>query len=182
MIAPSCSEFASEFLTALAGPSETFDWRVIHKSGLVSKPKGTFEQVSPLLKKANDMGAGIFVMVNATDGSGQTAANVITVRAVFVDLDGAPLEPVKLAALKPHLIVESSPNKWHAYWFVDSQFPKELFTPVQKAIAKMFSGDLHVCDLPRIMRLPGFYHHKGEPFLSRIVEKNEAPAYSAEQI
>lgn len=43
------------------------------------------------------------------------------------------------------------------------------FGPAQKALAEKFGGDPSVHDLPRVMRLPGFLHRKGEPFCSRIV-------------
>jgi hypothetical protein len=44
----------------------------------------------------NREGAGVFVTVNETDLKGRTAKNITSVRAVFVDLDGAPLEPVRI--------------------------------------------------------------------------------------
>ncbi|MBK7793121.1 MAG: hypothetical protein IPJ62_11745 [Betaproteobacteria bacterium] len=40
-------------------------------------------------------------------------------RAVFLDLDGAPLAPVLAAGLEPHIVVESSPGKFHVYWQTD---------------------------------------------------------------
>lgn len=50
-------------------------------------------------------GAGAFVMVDeGGDGKGRYASNVTRVRAHFVDLDGAPIEPV-LAAVRPHIVV-----------------------------------------------------------------------------
>jgi putative DNA primase/helicase len=69
--------------------------------------------------------------------------------------------------LQPHIVIESSPGKWHAYWLV-SDSPLEQFKPLQQALAQRFNGDKAVCDLPRVMRLPGFLHQKGEPVLTRI--------------
>lgn len=46
------------------------------------------------LAELNDRGAGIFFCVNQTDGKGRQAQNVVRVRALFVDLDGAPLADV----------------------------------------------------------------------------------------
>src|SRR5687768_2700327 len=76
---------------------------------------GIFKDHGPQLRKLNEAGAGIFVMVNAGDGLAKpgkrtcrTAANVIRVRANFVDLDGAPVRPILLAELPPHWIVQSS--------------------------------------------------------------------------
>lgn len=100
-----------------------------------------------------------------------------------MDLDGAPIGPVLQCGLKPHLIVESSPGRWHAYWLVDG-LDLEEFTAIQTAIITIFNGDKAVKDLPRVMRLPGFLHQKdpSNPFLTRIHEMREEPPYSAEVI
>src|SRR5262249_12827835 len=56
----------------------------------------------------------------------------------------------------------------------------DAFTPTQELIAKRFGSDPKVKDLPRVMRLPGFWHRKGEPFMVRIIEVHEdAPACNA---
>lgn len=112
-------------------------------------------------------------MINEGDGKGRHASNVVRVRAHFVDLDGAPLAPVLEASDKPHLIVESSPGRWHVYWFLD-ECPLEEFKVRQQRLAEKYGGDSSVVDLPRVMRLPGFYHHKtAMPFLTRLVESVE---------
>jgi len=130
---------------------------------------GSLEQHSQELIGLNQRGAGAFVCINETDGAGRKAENITTVRAVFIDLDGAPLEPVLKADLKPSLVVETSPDRYHAYWRVDD-LPLDQFESVQKTLIARFDGDPAVHDLPRVMRLPGFYHHKHEPFLVRIIQ------------
>lgn len=150
---------------------------------------GSYLSLAGALKAANEQGAGIFVCINETDGCGRKAANITRVRALFLDLDGAPIEPVMTAGLRPHMIVESSPNKWHAYWLVDD-CPLDQFKALQRAIANVFNGDPAVCDLPRVMRLPGFYHQKQgrttgiltEPYLTHIDQLHETPRYSIEQV
>lgn len=118
------------------------------------------------LLRFNRAGAGVFLTINETDGKGRTKENITRVRAVFVDLDGAP--PDKLLEANPHLMVESSPGKYHGYWFV-KDFPLEAFKATQQRIAELLGGDKAVNDLPRVMRIPGFVHQKDEPFVSRIV-------------
>jgi hypothetical protein len=49
----------------------------------------------------------------------------------------------------------------------------ERFTPFQKELAAVLGGDPAICDLPRIMRVPGFVHWKGKPVLSRICHVSE---------
>ena len=91
------------------------------------------------------------------------------VRAVFVDLDGSPIEPVMEAPLQPHIVVETSPERFHAYWLVDDILKQE-FSAVQEMLERRFDGDAHVKDLPRVMRLAGFYHQKHEPpYLTHIL-------------
>ena len=119
----------------------------------------------------NARGAGVFMAINETDGTGRTAANVKRVRAVFADLDGAPLEPA--LEYKPHMVVESSPGKYHAYWLCkDSDVPLDAFKQLQESIATAVNGDPVVKDLPRVMRVPGFLHQKGDKFLTRIVQES----------
>lgn len=137
---------------------------------------GQYRDHASKLRAANDKGAGVFVMVNAGDGKGRTKANVKGVRALFVDLDGSPLEPVTEAALKPHITVETSSDRFHAYWLVDGVGLGE-FTPLQRTLADRFNGDPSVSDLPRVMRVPGFFHKKETPFLTRLLTVNDAKHY-----
>ena len=134
------------------------------------------------LAKLNTQGAGVFVCINRTDGRGRKAENITAVRALFADLDGAPLEPVMHANLEPHIIVASSPGRWHAYWMV-SDCEREQFRPLQLAIARKFNSDDQVADLPRVMRLPGSVNRKhGTPFLVHIEQDTPAQAYRTAEV
>jgi len=137
---------------------------------------GRLEGHDAALERLNRSGAGVFVMVNRGDGRGRKAANVTAVRALFVDLDGAALQPVLDAGLEPHAIIETSPGRWHAYWLV-SDCSLSDFAPLQRALAARFGGDPSVHDLPRVMRLPGFWHRKGRPFRTRIEALNNIQPY-----
>lgn len=156
---------------------QTFDETGGKRGNLNRVLHGDFSSYAATLARLNQQGAGIFVMVNAGDGKARKAGNVQTVRAVFADLDGAPLAPVRAADLEPHVVIESSPGRWHAYWLA-AGVPLEQFKRLQQAIALRFASDPKVCDLPRVMRLPGFLHNKGEPFRSRIIEQHDMPPYS----
>jgi len=160
---------------------QTFADGGAHRRDLSRILHGTLAEHAPTLATLNARGAGVFVMVNEGDRKGRKSGNVLRVRALFLDLDGAPLEPVKAAPLAPHCIVESSPNRWHSYWLVfDCSLPD--FTPLQKQLAARFNGDPKVCDLARVMRLPGFDHRKGRPCRSRIVTLRAGSAYSVADI
>ena len=137
---------------------------------------GTLEQHANDLTRLNQAGAGIFVMINRGDGAVhegkktcRTKANVVAVRALFADADGVPIEPILRKSPPPHILVESSPDKWHVYWLTNDT-PLAEFTARQQAIAVHLGTDPAVTDIPRVLRLPGFYHQKDAPFLTRLVE------------
>ena len=46
------------------------------------------------LERLNNGGAGIFVTINETNGRGRKGIDIVRVRALHTDLDGAPLGPV----------------------------------------------------------------------------------------
>lgn len=131
-------------------------------------------------RKKQNAGCGVYVMVNAGDGKGRSKKNVVKVLALFIDLDGAPWEAA-LKMLQPHIIVESSPGRFHLYWLV-IDCALEQFKPLQQSIAIKFGGDKACCDLPRVLRVPGFLHLKGKPFLTRLVEANDFPRYTTQQV
>jgi hypothetical protein len=119
-----------------------------------------FERVKNLLSTKNAKeGCGIYVMVNEGDGKGRKEENVTRVNALFVDLDGAPLDPILQAPLKPHVITNTSPGRYQAFWLIKN-CPLDAFKRAQIALALKFNGDIKVQDLSRVMRLPGFYNNK----------------------
>ncbi len=138
---------------------------------------GRLEDHASELETLQQKGAGVFVTVNKTDGAGRKEENITRVRALFVDLDGAPLEPVKAFPLKPTIIIETSPGRWHVYWLV-SDIELSEFGEFQRALIKKFSSDPAVHDAPRVMRLPGFWHLKGEPFQVGISEADKSAVYT----
>lgn len=154
---------------------QTFDDDAARKDPRLNRVlHGTLAQHADELIKLNARGAGVFAMVNRGDGvvhpnerTCRAKASVVAVRALFADLDGAPLEPV-LAAMQPDIVVESSPGRWHCYWLTED-CPLDDFKRRQKQIAAKFGSDPAVNDLPRVMRLPGFLHLKKEPFLTRVI-------------
>lgn len=140
---------------------------------------GTLEQHREVLERLNAKGAGVFVMVNEGDGRGRTANNVVRVRALFIDTDGAPFP--KDLPLKPHLTVESSPDKFHVYWLVTG-LERSDFATLQKALAERYGTDPSVHDLPRVMRLPGFYHCKSDPVMVQLLDANDHAPYTPADI
>ena len=108
---PSKAE-AQRFLDML-DPGGMFVFQIIdddkdRKRGHLSKfIHGALDTHFDTLVHYNEQGAGIFVVINQTDFKGRKASNVLKVRACFVDLDGAALEPVLNHQLEPTIVVES---------------------------------------------------------------------------
>lgn len=142
---------------------------------------GPLSRHGAAMERLNRSGAGVFITVNQTDLKGRKADNVQRVRAVFADTDGADLAPILKAQPEASFIVESSPGNAHAYWLTDG-LPLTQFEGVQRRIADTFGTDSSVTDLPRVLRLPGFYHRKGEPFMVRVMQENGGLPYTADKI
>ncbi len=173
-----CARFLNTLAAGEAFTFQTFDDSKRHPS-LATVRHGSVREHADALARLNRLGAGVHVMVNAGDGKGRAKENVIRVRAMFIDLDGAPL-PLTWP-LEPHLLVESSPGRFHAYWRIKG-LPLHEFKRAQKALALLFGGDESVCDLPRVMRLPGFYHCKGKPVSVKLLRYADALPYSRNEL
>jgi hypothetical protein len=148
---------------------------------------GTLDRHWATLVDLSRHGAGIFVTVNKTTLHGRrNNENITDVRAYCVDCDGVPQDEIKVAALAlglmPHIIVKSSDGKWHFYWCVDDA-PLEGFGATQKRLAELFGSDQSVCDLARVMRLPGFPHQKDGSIgdLVQLAKTHDAVNYSEDE-
>lgn len=167
----------AKFLHALAPEAitwtfQTFDDGDGKRPSLARTLHGSLDQHRAQLLELNRQGAGVFVTVNETDGKGRKADNIARVRAVFADFDNPAtdtLERLRADPLPPSIIVESSMGKLHAYWLADG-LALEQFKSLQQRIAASWGSDPAVCDLPRVMRLPGFDHRKGEPCPVTLLE------------
>jgi hypothetical protein len=141
---------------------------------------GTFDERRRELVTANRDRCAVHVTINDTAGKRRNAENVVRVRKHFVEIDGThTLEEIRSIAAGRGLdiawINESSPGKFHVYFNVADDVGADLqgFRYRQKQLVAVFDGGRESVDLPRVLRLPGFYHRKGEPFMVRTVYKDE---------
>lgn len=173
---------AEHFLTLLDETAETFCFRVFDDNEarkdpkLAAKIEGSLADAWPRLMAAQSAGCGVYVVANAGQ---QKNESIYRVRAVFADFDGAPM-PARFD-LEPHIIVQSSPGKWHVYWLVDG-LALEAFKDVQRNIAARYGSDKSINDLARVMRLPGMLHQKGAPFLTHVIHESGELPYTAKRI
>ncbi len=120
---------------------------------------GTIDQLHDALCDDNDLGGGIFATVQETDGRGAKTENIKAARALFVDDDHGVIDPAALA-VPPSFIVRTSPGKKHLYWLLVPGEPVTAVGPALKAIAAKLGGDRNVCDIARVLRVPGYFHGK----------------------
>lgn len=163
---------ARAFLAALDEGSESWSFQTFadgeKRPDLIRQLHGSLDEHWPALVRLNERGAGVFVTVNETDGQGRRKANIRRIRALFADLDGAPIEPLQQASAAPHIVVESSPGRYHAYWRVLDCEPGNCELALRALIAR-YAADPACCDRSRVLRLPGFWHQKRAPFMVRTV-------------
>lgn len=172
---------AQAYVTALTGSPDTVcDWRCIHdtrKDLPAHNHRGTLRDIWPTLIDYNARGYGIFVTINAlgnqADEKGRIVcelSNVQYIRAHVVDLDNlltAQDSYTRAVATypQPHFAVQTSSQKYHLYWLVEPYVGNDYYTLIQRKLRQLYDGDRSVIDATRVLRVPGFYHLKGEPYL-----------------
>ena len=173
---------AQHFLNWLDPTTSEFCFRTFDdkkKNGRLAKNfTGTLTQYLSVFGDKNKAGAGVFVIINQ---GGHKDENINRIRYVFADTDGAPLAPLT-DALKPHMVIESSPRRYHVYWRVNDCAPEE-FQAIQQAIAVRFGTDKVIKNPSRVMRLPGYFHQKATPFQVRFISENaDLATYTLDEI
>lgn len=135
------------------------------------------------LEDLQDCGHGVFVCVNATDGRGRGTQNVTGLRALFADDDKGTVHVPMLAGARPSMCILSG-NGSHFYWLLKAGEQLADFTPAQKGIAAKLATDAKVCDVARVMRLPGSYNLKdrSNPRLVELVYIRPERRYTISEV
>jgi hypothetical protein len=171
---------AETFLDALDPDAERFTFLLVNETGWPYRNPivrhCTLAKIWPEVVRWNQPQDryAVYVTVNETDGSGKRETkNIVRVRGLFVDAD-TPESVEKLRGvvaetkLTPSICVYSKLDRAHAYWLTEDT-PLEQFAWWQNALIQLFGSDGKIHDLPRVMRLPGTLHLKGEPLLVRAL-------------
>lgn len=140
-----------------------------------------YTKVREQLVKKNKQGHGIFFAVNLLDekldeGRHRTKKMVTHCRAVFMDADVPRDKPLNDFPLRPSFIVNTSPGKYHYYWLTDTD-DKDTWQLVQNGLINKYEGDRNAKDLTRYLRLPGYMHNKGDPFLVNVIGRSKPKVY-----
>ncbi|MDP9190668.1 MAG: RepB family DNA primase [Acidobacteriota bacterium] len=163
-------EEAERFLRTLGGRDtaftfQTFDDTPAKRRSLARILHGSFREHRDTLVRLNGQGAGVFVTVQVTNGRGRRTADIVRLRALFIDCDVGELAcgPEPAAS-----IVVWSVRGAHCYWLLNDAPPLDAFRAAQQRLALKYGTDPAVCDLARVMRVPGFVHARGEPSRVRL--------------
>jgi|SRR5579862_294687 len=139
--------------------------KIVKRPELAATRRGKLsdKQTRAWLQAQNDAGAGIYITVNECKGGIRRKESATDLRALFVDLD-TPGQKQPAWALKPHIVNQTSPGKFHAYWLIDhTDVAADAWLDAQARLAGFYSSDRAMIDVVRVMRVPGFFHRKGKP-------------------
>lgn len=183
-------EHARSFVAALTGLASTvvtFQTLDDHANGdrgrarseLVQTIWGSLEdgETPDVLADFNRRGAGVYITVNELNHGDpliggevvpRKAQHVTRIRALFVDCDQG--DPDLTGYPAPRIAVRSARGN-HYYWTTDF-VAVERFKIAQRTLALRLGTDVVVNDPCRVMRLPGFYHRKRDPFLVQLLKVN----------
>lgn len=142
---------------------------------------GTWTKYRTLLTQENAKGASICVTVNHTVG-GREKDDLRRIRAVFCEWDDKG--PMPDWPLDPHIIVETSPGHFHFYWLTDDMEPDD-FDRFMAVMVHKYGSDKAAKDRVRVLRIPGFWHQKGEPWcvqLTDIQDRDDLPPYTSSEL
>jgi len=121
-------------------------------------------KVSPLID--GHKGFNAFFGVALRNGNNGTREAITEIPALWVDLDGAPLQKVTESPWQPSAVIQTSPGKFHVYWKLRESASREEIGKVEnllKRLAAYFGGDPAATDASRILRIPGTFNYKTTP-------------------
>lgn len=118
---------------------------------------------------------------------GTSRRDVPFARCVYVDLDKTCVDVAmrtwRGTGLPVPTIVVGSGHGVHLYWRLrDPLFDLGLWTSIQKSLIGALGSDPAVHDPARVMRLPGFMNHNGDPAPATIAEVDPARRYGLDEI
>lgn len=143
---------------------QTFDDTPAKRPHLTRVFSGTLEAHFRALLNLNRQGASVNVTVQQTDGNGRKLENIKAVRTLFFEHDGKTKFQPSDIPLRPSMVVNSSPGRYHLYYLLDEHqaVTNETAEQFKTCMAYMISkgSDPSAKDLSRCLRIPGFHNNK----------------------
>jgi hypothetical protein len=129
------------------------------KTGVIEIPRAD-------AKRYNDDGYGIFYTPNSFNAARRIDC-LVRINYWYIDIDkvdkSEAMEEIMNCPAIPSFVVETK-SGFHCYWeAIDATI--QNFNEIEERLIHHFKADKQVKDIPRLLRVPGYYHHKGEPFL-----------------
>jgi hypothetical protein len=162
---------AVKFIGTMFEPSDRLAFMVKEKSAtpqhfFVSAAEACRPEFISELTALNNKGADIYLAPNVFKGNRRKKENVEKINALWIDIDRGGREALgKVLATKPepHIVLESSTDKFQGLWKVDRTLSIPEAEKMLKSLATQFGGDMNATDAPRVLRVPGFKNCKYTP-------------------
>lgn len=201
---------AKDFLRVLDPGTSEFCFQLFKKlpGREVEKPPvlGTLDSLEKVFADNQKNRFNVTVVISETNGASRKLADMRRLRAFFIDFDSKlvgqevkygkslkkVVQPFDMDALMnyefpPHLVIESSPGNYHAYWAIQDENPaiddesrekkSKSFHDMQLMLAYRFGTDPSVCAFNQCMRVPGYWRFKdddeAEPAITRILHRED---------
>jgi hypothetical protein len=131
---------------------------------------GTWQVTEEEARELNQKGFGIFWTPNEHTGR-RLKANVTRLNYWFCEIDSGTKDQqatrLRDLAIRPTFVVESA-RSYHCYWAAKDA-SMDTWYPIQRGLVRAAKADPAAIDPLRLLRVPGYYHHKAEPFLVQEV-------------
>lgn len=137
------------------------------------------EEVQEELQNLQSLGNAIYFLINEGNGTPTDLAtqnlncgkraNITTLRTLAIDTDSADKDALMLKLkeikLAPHYIIESSPNKYHFYFFINPEKTEGsnvlYWESLQRLLFNLVPNlDQSMADTNQVLRVPTFYNLK----------------------
>lgn len=143
---------------------------------------GTLDEHWPQILKNQEDGFAFYFVPNKikATASNRRKTAVEKIRYIVLDFDQkertVTFEEILHIAPRPHMVVETSPGKYHAYWRVDD-IDQNTGEDINRRMAYALGADRGVHSSDHVFRVPGGVHQKGEPF--KVVLRHHAGVMDA---
>ncbi len=142
----------------------------------------------PRFKRLQGVPLNIYCSANPRSRTGGTSrSDVRLARCVYADLDKTSVDAAvrtwRGTGLPSPTMVVDSGHGAHLYWRLrEPILDLAPWTAIQKLLIRALGSDPSIHDPARVMRLPGFLNHNGDPAPATIVEVDPARRYDLGEI